>query len=68
MKKALLYLNGKHVKTLYDIKSVKYDHKYNYWIVTQHIYKHDLTTIHKVTDVDKIIVVDKDGVRKEIER
>ena len=66
--KALLQLNGKYVKTLYDIKSVKFDNKYNYWIVTQHIYKHDLTTIHKVSDVDKIIVVDKDGVRKEIER
>ena len=66
--KALLYLNGTLVKTVFDVKSVKFDNKYNYWILTQKIYKHDIITIHRLKDVNKIVTVDEDGIRKEIER
>ena len=66
--KALFYYEGKLVKTLFDVKSVKFDNKYNYWILTQKIYKHDIITIHRLNEVDKIITIDKDGIRKEIER
>ena len=60
------YLNGKIVKRFYDVKSIHYDYKYNYWVLTQRIYHYDIITIHRPIVFDKVIAIDKEGIRKEI--
>lgn len=59
------YLNGKVVKRFYNVKSIHYDYKYNYWVLTQRIYHHDIITIHRPIVFDKVIAIDKEGIRKE---
>lgn len=64
--KAICYKEDKTVKTFYDVKTITYDQKYNYWVLTQRIYHHDIITIHKPLEFDKVTLIDKDGNKKEI--
>ena len=63
---AICYKDYKTVKTFYDVKNISYDHKYNYWILTQCISHHDIITIHKPLEFDKVEVVSKGEFGKEI--
>lgn len=54
MNKAVLIKNGKEVKSIYYIKSVVANKKYGYFEITQKIYHHDIITIHRFTDVDRV--------------
>lgn len=64
--KAICYKDGKPVKTYYNVSDIRFDKKYNYWILTERIFHHDIITIHRLNEFDKVIAVDKNG-EKEIE-
>lgn len=54
MIKAVLKKDGKEVKSIYYIKSVVPNKKYGYFEITQKIYHHDIITIHRFRDVDRV--------------
>lgn len=65
--KAVLIKDHKIVKEIYNIKSVVANTKYGYFEVTQRFYKHDITTIRRFTEVDRIELyhVDENYARYE---
>ena len=68
MSKATLYKGNTAIKILLDVIKVKPNKKYGYFEITQKIYRHELITIARYKDVDKIIFVDKDGNKSEVNR
>ncbi|MBO7716227.1 MAG: hypothetical protein J6S85_21865 [Methanobrevibacter sp.] len=68
MSKATLYKGNTAIKILFDVIKVKPNKKYGYFEITQKIYRHELITIARYKDVDKIIFVDKDGNKSEVNR
>lgn len=52
--KAVLIKDHKIVKEIYNIKSVVANKKYGYFEITENINKHDIITIHRFNDVDKV--------------
>lgn len=54
MIKAVLIKNNKPIKTFYYIKSVTTDKKYEYFVITEHIFKHDIIHAYKFSDVDRV--------------
>lgn len=52
--KAVLIKDYKIVKEIYNIKSVVANAKYGYFEITEHINKHDIITIHRYKDVEKV--------------
>lgn len=51
---AKLIKNGKCVKSIYNVKSVIPNKKYGYFEITETIHKHDIITLHKFTDIDRV--------------
>ena len=64
--KLICYLNGREVKRFFNVKSIHFDKKYNYWVLTECIYNHDIITVHRLCEFDKIVIIDKEGIRKEL--
>ena len=54
MIKARLVKDGQTVKEIYNIKSVVANKKYGYFEITELINKHDIITIHRFSDVEKV--------------
>ena len=54
MNKAVLIKDNKEIKTIYSIKSVVANTKYGYFEITQKLYHHDIITIHRFSDVDRV--------------
>ena len=54
MIKARLVKDGQTVKEIYNIKSVVANKKYGYFEITELINKHDIITIHRFKDVEKV--------------
>ena len=65
--KAVFIKNHKIVKEMYHIVSVVANNKYGYFEVTQRFYKHDIITIRRYTEVDRVELyhVDKNYARYE---
>ena len=61
-----LIKNGLITKQMFDIVSVHSDKKYGYFVVTQKTLHHQIITIHRFSDVDYVVLVNRDGTRKEI--
>ena len=60
--KAYLTKGNKAIKVLFDVTKVNPNYKYGYFEITQHIYHHDIITIHRYKDFDSVIIKDqKDG-------
>ena len=51
---AKLIKNNKVIKELHDIKSVVPDKKHGYFEITQKICTHDIITIHRFSDTDRV--------------
>lgn len=64
--KAQLIKNGQIQKQIFNVVSCQSDKKYGYFSITQMIFKHQIITIHRFAYVDSVILIDKDGNRKEI--
>lgn len=64
--KAQLIRNGHIQQTMFNVISCQSDKKYGYFTITQMIYIHKIITIHRFANVDSVILIDKDGNRKEI--
>ena len=60
------YKGDQIVKTYSYVISVKADKKYGYFVITQKIYHHEIMSIVRFADCDKIIYTDPKGDRKEI--
>ena len=54
MIKARLVKDGKTVKEIYSIKNVVANKKYGYFEITECINKHEIITIHRFKDVEKV--------------
>lgn len=54
MIKARLVKDGQTVKEIYNIKSVVANKKYGYFEITEVINKHDIITIHRFKNVEKV--------------
>ena len=54
MNKAVLIKDNKVVKTIYYIKSVVANTKYSYFEIIQKLYHHDIITIHRFSDIDRV--------------
>lgn len=54
MIKARLVKDDKTVKEIYNIKNVVANKKYGYFEITEKIYKHEIITIHRFKDVEKV--------------
>ena len=54
MNKVVLIKDNKEVKTIYSIKSVVANTKYGYFEITQKLYQHDIITIHRFSEVDRV--------------
>ena len=65
---AVLVKDGKHVKTIHDIKSVTANKKYGYFEITQSIYKHDIVTIHRFSDIDRVELFKPDEHYYQLEK
>lgn len=59
-KVAVLLKAGKPVKTIHNIKSVVANKKYGYFEITENICKHDIITIHRFSDVDRVEIYEPD--------
>ena len=64
----LCYKGDKLIKTYSYVISVKADKKYGYFIITQKIYHHEIISIIRFNDCDKIVYTDPKGNRKEVTR
>ena len=51
---AKLIKNNKVINELHDIKSVVPDKKHGYFEITQKICTHDIITIHRFSDTDRV--------------
>ena len=51
---AKLIKNNKVIKELHDIKSVVPNKKYGYFEITESINQHDIITIHRFSDIDRV--------------
>ena len=60
MVKALLYKDGKVIKTIYGIKSVTNNKKYGYFEITEKLYHHEIITIHRYNTCDKVELYQSD--------
>ena len=54
MNKAVLIKDNKVVKTIYYIKSVVANTKYGYFEITERINQHDIITLHRFSDIDRV--------------
>lgn len=52
--KAVFIKNNKPLKSMYNIKSVVANKKYNYFEVTQVFYKRDIISLVRFTDCDRV--------------
>ena len=66
MMKVICYKGDQIVKTFYNVSSVRKEPKYNYYVFTQKLYHHSIVWTVRFTEVDRIELIDKDGVKKEI--
>lgn len=57
---AKLIKNNKVVKTIYNIKNVIANKKYGYFEITEHICSHDIITIYRFSDIDRVEIYQPD--------
>lgn len=68
MIKAKLVKDGQTVKEIYSIKNVVANKKYGYFEITEKIYKHEIITIHRFKDVDKVELYQTDILSGRFEK
>ena len=61
--RAICNRNNKEIKTFFDVIKVKPNHKYGYFEITQKIYHHEI--INPERFIDRVVLIDKDGLKKE---
>lgn len=62
--KAKLIKNNNLPKTMFNVVSVKANKKYGYFEITTKIYHHQIITIHRFNDVDRVELYDEEDSRK----
>ena len=67
-KVAVLLKAGKPVKTIHNIKSVVANKKYGYFEITERINQHDIITIHRFSDIDRVEIYKPDENYARLEK
>ena len=65
---AKLIKNNKVVKEIYNIKSVIPNKKYRYFEITERINQHDIITIHRFSDIDRVEIYKPDENYARLEK
>ena len=63
---ATYYKDETEVRKVFDVVSVRTNKKYHYFEIVQVIYHHEIITIAYYQEVNRIVLKDEDGNRKEI--
>lgn len=65
---AKLIKNNKVVKEIYNIKSVIPNKKYGYFEITERINQHDIITIHRFSNIDRVEIYKPDENYARLEK
>ena len=68
MNKSRLVKDDQIVKEIYSIKNVVANKKYGYFEITECINKHEIITIHRFKDVDKVELYQTDILSGQFEK